>query len=641
MSRWIANLPLRRKFLLLSLVALLMAGVPAGLNMARAVRDMHNLRTEQAGIAPARALLALVREVQLHRGLSASYLGGDLARLPELQAQVQRANAALALARPAVAALGDAALQRRLTDLSGVWQALVAEVGASGLTATASVQRHTELVTQLLLAVEDVGSVSLLALDADSECYYLIQMALRDLPRLAERMGQLRARGNAILARRDGSPEQLQALSGTLGIAQTHAMDVRRNLQRAWASSPLNDADLIEHARLADQARQQAEQLVSSIAHSTTLPEMAAPAYFKAMTEAIAVQYTLGDAALQRLDGLLAARLTTEWRLVAASAAVFVLMLAVGAWLAACIARSTTTAVAQALGLARALARGDLSARPQAQASDELGQMVQALGEAMGHLQGTLSGIQHASDAVAAASAQIAQGNADLSSRTESQASSLQQTAASMAEMSSTVQSNTHTALRGNAVAVEASREAEAGGEVFAQVVGKMGEIKATSARIADINAVVDGLAFQTNILALNAAIEAARAGEQGRGFAVVAAEVRSLAQRSATAAREIKELIERSAATVDEGHALAQRSGQTVERLIGQVHLVTQMMAEISVVSEQQSQGIGQVNRAVAQLDHGTHQNTVLVGQSNAAAASLNEQAQRLQAALARFTLA
>jgi methyl-accepting chemotaxis protein len=181
---------------------------------------------------------------------------------------------------------------------------------------------------------------------------------------------------------------------------------------------------------------------------------------------------------------------------------------------------------------------------------------------------------------------------------------------------------------------------AERGGTIVGQVVDTMGSINDSSRKIVDIIGVIDGIAFQTNILALNAAVEAARAGEQGRGFAVVASEVRNLAQRSAGAAREIKELIGNSVEQVDIGAKLVQQAGSTMDEVVSSVRRVTDIMAEITSASSEQSIGIDQVNTAITQMDQVTQQNAALVEQAAAAAASMQEQAEKLADVASSFRL-
>jgi methyl-accepting chemotaxis protein len=263
---------------------------------------------------------------------------------------------------------------------------------------------------------------------------------------------------------------------------------------------------------------------------------------------------------------------------------------------------------------------------------------VNGLIESMGSI---VSRIIGSSNEIANAAREIATGNTDLSQRTEEQASSLEETAASLEELTSTVKQNADNAQQANQLASSASEVAIKGGSVVSQVVRTMDGITDSSRKISDIIGVIDEIAFQTNILALNAAVEAARAGEQGRGFAVVAAEVRNLAQRSANAAKEIKALISDSVGKVETGSKLVESAGRTMEEIVASVKRVTDIMAEISAASQEQSGGIEQVNTAVTEMDKITQQNAALVEEAAAAAKSLEEQTGGLVAMVADFTLA
>ena len=295
------------------------------------------------------------------------------------------------------------------------------------------------------------------------------------------------------------------------------------------------------------------------------------------------------------------------------------------------LTRSITQPLNQAVAMASAVAAGDLSQRLATTRQDEFGDLMRALDQMTVALTQVVREVRDGAGHIASASSEIAQGNQDLSGRTEQQASSLQQTAASVDQLTTHVRQSADSAQQAKQLADGASQVARKGGDVVGRVIATMGDIETQSRKIADIIAVIDGIAFQTNILALNAAVEAARAGEQGRGFAVVAAEVRTLAQRSAQAAREIKALIGSSVDKVGEGSVLVNQAGSTMEDIVRSVQQVADLINEISAATQDQSHGIGEVNQAVTHLDQSTQQNAALVEQAAAATHSLRDQSDRL----------
>jgi len=327
-------------------------------------------------------------------------------------------------------------------------------------------------------------------------------------------------------------------------------------------------------------------------------------------------------------------------RIADAQLAVYACTIALAAWLVFSIVRSMKRRFAIALAKAHQMERLDLTPDGRDHGRDEVGEMVAALEAARAKLVEVVGQVRRSGEEVALASGEIARGNSDLSARTEAQAGSLQETASSMEELTGTVRQNADNAQTANQLAASASAVAQRGGMVVSEVVETMAAINESSGKIVEIIAVIDGIAFQTNILALNAAVEAARAGEQGRGFAVVASEVRSLAQRSAAAAKEIKALIGNSVDKVASGAQLVDQAGKTMEEIVTSVQRVTDIMSEIRLASVEQTGGIEQVNNVIAQMDQVTQQNAALVEQAAAAATAMQEQSTSLVQAMGVFHL-
>jgi methyl-accepting chemotaxis protein len=321
------------------------------------------------------------------------------------------------------------------------------------------------------------------------------------------------------------------------------------------------------------------------------------------------------------------------------SASVFsrVLLGCAAGWL---LTRSIVTPLQEAVRLAERVARGDLSATIRHARGDEIGRLFDALNHMTGGVSATVVKVLDSARMIDHASADIAAGSRDLSQRTERQAGSLHATVRSMVELTEAVQQNHVNAHDANELALAASGVAREGAGAVEQMVERMATIRQSAAKIGDITAMIDGIAFQTNILALNAAVEAARAGSEGRGFAVVANEVRSLAQHSASAAKEIKTLIAESLGAIESGAGIAGAAGITMRQILERVQQVADLLGAIDAASSEQAEGIAQVRRTVDEMDEATRQNAAMVEQAAAAAETLRAEAEQLTGVVATFTV-
>ena len=351
------------------------------------------------------------------------------------------------------------------------------------------------------------------------------------------------------------------------------------------------------------------------------------------LTEFVRYAGERGDALQRELDDINQFYSFIEWIIFAVT---LLLLFLIYAGLRSVVIRP----LKEAVQMLDTIADADLTTAIPSGGKNEIGQLYTAMQRMQGSLNDIVARVRDGSREIHHGTREIASGNADLSSRTEQQAASIEETASSMEEMTATVKQNADNARQASTLAADASSTAERGGDVVQQVVTTMHGISSSSQKVSDITSVIDSIAFQTNILALNASVEAARAGEQGRGFAVVAGEVRNLASRSADAAKEIKALIDDSVTQIQQGSTLVEQAGATMSDVVTSVRRVTDIMDEISAASQEQSDGIEQVSQAVGQMDQVTQQNASLVQQATAAASSLEEQANRLEEAVAVFKL-
>ena len=493
----------------------------------------------------------------------------------------------------------------------------------------------------LLASVAGIGMSRLEAVGATNRAMVDDDLATADIVR--EWVGLAEVTGvRSVAALEAGSEEGTRFFLDTIATTTKRGVELQRRLQERLADDPEGKALFAQTQAIRTPYRAALDKAFKAKADGDTVE-----AHRLMAAEVRPRLAALGDTQRKladHLQGRLDAR-AAQVEDVFHSGRAQLLALSIAAVLAGIvimvlIARSITRPLARAVGIAEAVAAGDLSIEAGTTGRDEIGQLLRALQDMTGRLAGIVADVRSGTDSITTASGEIASGNLDLSARTEQQAGALEETASSMEELTSTVRQNADNARQANQMALSASEVAVRGGAVVEQVVDTMGAINASAKKMSEIIGVIDGIAFQTNILALNAAVEAARAGEQGRGFAVVAAEVRSLAQRSAAAAKEIKGLIESSSEKVGVGSELVARAGATMSEVVDSVRRVSDVIAEIASASREQSAGIEQVNGAIAQMDQVTQQNAALVEEAAAAAGSMQDQAGALARSVSVFRL-
>ena len=637
------QLLLARKFILLGLLALVMTALPTGLYFRSTAPVIANAELQNSGIAPLLALQDVVRLTQQHRGLSAGMLAGNAkleVRRPETRDALTKAIAALDERLLASAAPH---LVSQWAERKQHWLALEQAVAQRQLKPAESTVRHTALVAELLALNSNVMDDYGLSHDTTADGYALIMAAFVNAPALAERLGQLRAQGTGLLVTGNLLPENRATLAAVKDRTQELLGDMTGNLDKATAANAVFKANLGDKAQsLKDEIAKSLAMVDQDLIQAAEL-KLAPDIYFQALTDAINAVYAFNTVALKDLSALLDQRANhlrhTQWAMFAS----LMLLLAVAATLAGLFARGILRQLGGEPDYARAvvqrIASGNLSQPVQLAAGDTTS-LLAAMALMQTWLADVVGEVRRNADSLATASVQIAQGNLDLSGRTEEQASGLQATAAAMDQLNATVSQNADNAQQAKQLALGAASVAQRGGQSVGEVVETMKGINTSSRKIGEIIGVIDGIAFQTNILALNAAVEAARAGEQGRGFAVVATEVRNLAGRSADAAREIKGLINTSVERVEQGTAQVDRAGATMTEVVAAVQRMTDIMAEISAASVEQSAGVAQVGSSVSQMDRTTQQNAALVEESAAATESMRDQAQQLVKAVSVFRL-
>ncbi len=640
MGQLLANLKLGQKFALLGLLGLILFGVPTILFVSNAERVITFKKQEIAGVEPVRRLLRAVQLMQQHRGMANVMLSGATDVATAREGKAREVDQALQVLGESLAPLqqDDPQTAGLLKAQQQAWNKVRDAVAARSLGAADSFAAHSAVITALFDLNERLLDHYHYTIDPDFDSTQLINAAFIAMPQMTEDLGRARARGAALLLKKEIRREDRLELVAMLERARERLDAASKSFAKGVAANAAIGAAL---GASFDHANRLGNEAITLAREQVLLPqELSFPsdAYFKQFTAAIDEQFKSISQATEVLAAQLEQQNAALRRQQLTVLGSIVLLALLVAWLGVLITRSVTRPILASADMARRVADYDLTVRSAVSGRDESAQLLGSLNAMTGSLGGIVGNVRTSVEVIQHASREIATGNSDLSRRTESQASSLEETASAMEELTSTVQHNAENARQADQLAGSASRLAERGGEVVGNVVQTMAQIKESSRRIVDIISVIDGIAFQTNILALNAAVEAARAGEQGRGFAVVASEVRSLAQRSASAAKEIKHLIGDSVEKVDAGGKLVDEAGVTMSEIVSSVRQVAGIMNEITHASQEQSIGIGQVNDAITEMESITQQNAALVEQAAAAAESLQQQAERLWEAVSVF---
>ncbi|WP_338416162.1 methyl-accepting chemotaxis protein [uncultured Sphaerotilus sp.] len=628
--RWFRQSSFKAKAAVIALVFLIPLIYALAMLWNASGQSIAVAQSERQGLVYLRPVFAFIQEAQARRHaavLSPANLPGLQQRLNAAAEQIERQH------RASGARFSD---QKAYEAFRQQQQSLQQTPVAASQDAT--FQAHNDMLDAALKLASTITDGSQLSLDPDLDTFHMMNVAVLRGPRQAENTARINAMGQLMLTNDDARTARHEQIAQWTAVQRFLDDDVEASYQAGIRIDPQTD-------RLFDmKGTDEAFDAFLSAVRQQIMAGQAqgeVSAYARLGDAIVAKQNTLNGQILEELDRRLQARIDRLVRERALELGVSILFVAIALYLMLAFYRVMTGGLNEVAGHLKEISLGNLTTAPRPWGNDEAGQLMMNLREMQASLRRTVGIVIDSATQVQASSDNIASAAADLSVRTEQSAVSLQQTAATMSHIASTADTAARTVEAATTSVHENAKVAERGGQVIAEVVRTMEDIRVASVRISEIIGTIDGIAFQTNILALNAAVEASRAGDHGRGFAVVASEVRALSGRSASAAREIKSLVHSSLTQVHNGTTVVTDAGQIMKNIVGNADKVSRLISDIAETARHQRHSLQQISTAVSELDQATQQNATLVEQSSNASGELAEQARQLSSEVSQFRLA
>jgi methyl-accepting chemotaxis protein len=624
------------KFALVSVLLIAPLLLVTTLLIAELQKSIALAEQERLGARYILALQDVTRLTQQHRALRHMQLSGNAAAQNEARKTQAQLDTRIAAMKEQDKIADRLAIGAEWNKVTQAWSGIGAKLAAAN--AKESDAQHAAMLD----AIQRLGSLAAdrsgLSLDAEVDSRRLMTAFVAGFPGVSEDFVKIAAHGAVYIDTGLMEPNGDVMLNAAVMGAKRDLARLPAQLDAAIADHPEWRAQLDAQAKSVPLALAFLERARDEVLNS--LNQTSGNEFFAAGRKTLDALYGSAASSATLLDQLLAQRIDDNSLRRNVMLGVVLLALLAAAYLLSGFFISFPREVRQLEDAVARAASGELSQHLSSDARDEIGALSNAFGNMSRELERLVRDVRAGSDAIQAASGDIAAGNAELSARTELQASSVQQTASAMEELTVTVAQNAGNAQEASGMAAVAVDAARTGSGVVRDAVDTMNALKAGSRQILDISNVIDQIAFQTNLLALNAAVEAARAGTHGRGFAVVASEVRTLSRVSAESAKQIKTLINNSVQQIDSGSELVHSAGRSMDGIVRNVQHMAELMTRISAASAEQSRDIEQINLAIAQIDKATQENVVLVETAANGSGTLRTQAGRLTEDVAVFRL-